>query len=159
MGKRKRVHRRPLDRGARGRSAPRHARREDQCEREGPCRSQLNDAAIGTLSPSSVSSAPARSVRRQSSNSPCRSLPLSTVFLLAPPALPLLGLSPSSTRPASLLPSPAPSPSGLSLLLSHTVLRKHFRCCTHGMLQAPVSRAHATRMREMVREQGVARTQ
>jgi hypothetical protein len=68
---------------------------------------------------------------------------MAIAILLAPPALPLLGLSPSSTRPAShLLPPPAPSPSGLSLLLSLSVLRKHLRCCTHGMLQAPVSRAH-----------------
>ena len=46
------------------------------------------------------------------------------------------------SRPASLLLLPAPSPTRLSLLLSLSVLRQHLPCCTHGMLQTPVSRAH-----------------
>jgi hypothetical protein len=48
----------------------------------------------------------------------------------------------SCARPTSLLLLPAPSSTRLSLLLSLSVLHKHLRCCTHGMLQAPVSGAH-----------------
>jgi len=83
------------------------------------------------------SSTPARVIRRQSSVKPSHRLPLTPVLLPAALAL-LLRDAATSTRPASLLPPPAPSPSGLSLLLSLSVLRKHLRCCTHGMLQAPV---------------------
>ena len=72
-----------------------------------------------TLSLTPLSSAHARFILCQSSVRPRQLLP-----------------------PASLLLPPAPSTTRLSLLLSLSVLRKHLRCCTHSMLQAPVSRAH-----------------
>ena len=76
-------------------------------------------AEVGTVSLTPVNSAHGRFDRRQSSVRPRQLLP-----------------------PASLLLPPAPSTTRLSLLLSLSVLHQNLRCCTHGMLQAPVCRAH-----------------
>ena len=91
-----------------------------------------------TLALAPFSSTHARSVRRQSSvRRPRQLLP-----------------------PASLLLPPAPPPTRLSLLLSLSVLLKNLNCCRAAPIACCRHLCRArTRVREMVRKQGVAHTQ
>jgi hypothetical protein len=109
-----------LDRGARGRSAPRHARRDDQREREGPYCSQLNDAV------------------RQPSPSRCPEL--NSRSLRPPPVVAARLLL--CCRPRRR----APSPTRLSLLLS--LLRKSTSAAAPMAYCRHLCRAR-TRMREI----------
>ena len=87
-----------IHRRSRGRSAPRHARRDDQREREGPCRSQLNDAAIGTPSLSSVNSINSRSRRPPPVIEPMMPPPCSPSIIVRRASLPRPSPAPSSSR-------------------------------------------------------------
>ena len=68
-----------------------------------------------------------------------------TLFIALSRAQLPLASSAAGRRSASLLlraAARAIADPPLSAALSLSVLRKHLRCRTHGMLQAPVSRAH-----------------
>ena len=95
-------HRRLLDRGTRGRSAPRHARQDDQREREGPYCSAMKAQDDNPLSRAVQSSTPARFADRQwSISSSCRQpLPMAWHFRLPRLRFPIL-VPPIASPPPS----------------------------------------------------------
>ena len=99
MGERKRERHRRLDRGARGRSTTRHARRDDQREREGPYRSTMKAQDWNLLIHAVQSSTPARLACRQWTISSRHRLPLPMTS-----ALPIALQAPPSAAPATRLP-------------------------------------------------------
>ena len=82
MGRERGGHKR-LDRGARGRSAPRHVHREKPAQGRGPVLQSREQHRLGTLALAPFSSAHARVIRRQSSIKPSHRLPLTPVLLPA----------------------------------------------------------------------------
>ena len=98
MGRERGGHKR-LDRGARGRSTTRHARRDDQREREGPYRSTMKAQDWNLLIHAVQSSTPARLACRQWTISSRHRLPLPMTS-----ALPIALQAPPSAAPATRLP-------------------------------------------------------
>ena len=140
LGERKRE----IDRRARGRSAPRHARRDDQREREGPSRSAMKAQSDDPLSHAAQLSS------RSLHPPPVVGQPVDALAAHDAVAV-ALPLSPSYARPpASLLPPRAPPPSGLT----HPADALSLSCSRHPSASraaidaTPVCRERA-RMREI----------